>query len=189
MTNAPRANPMNTSPSQPDTTTPADLLDLEQALRASALASRAGASADRLDRMARASWLAAEPAPAPLAFTPAAQPFFTPLRMAAMLALGASLLTSVAALRTSPSSSSRTLARAPVASPAPQPQQSRTFATADATDLTLFDTYLALADENRSELDAFTQDASDLQDSFDSLSTGDDWLSPDTDVGTTQGAS
>jgi hypothetical protein len=104
------------------------------------------------------------------------------MRVAAMLAIGAGVIASVLALQTTPTREARVIARSETATPTVQtPAQ-----TPD--ELVMFDTYLASADASRSGIDAFVEDASDLQDRFDALSTGEDWWS-DTDASVTQGAS
>jgi hypothetical protein len=168
--------------------TPADLLTMERSLRAAGLVARAGATSERLDRVAQVTWKASaghvmDDAPAaPLVFVAPRQAVFTPMRVAAMLAIGAGVIASVLALQTTPTREARVIARSETATPTVQtPAQ-----TPD--ELVMFDTYLASADASRSGIDAFVEDASDLQDRFDALSTGEDWWS-DTDASVTQGAS
>lgn len=171
-----------------DQLTPADLLAMERSLRAAGLVARAGATSERLDRVAQATWKASssaltdDAAVKPLVFVVPRQAGFTPMRVAAMLAIGAGVIASLLALRTTPVREARVIARSETTMPAVQtPVQA-------PDELTMFDTYLASADASRSGIDAFVEDASDLQDRFDALSTGEDWWS-DTDASVTQGAS
>ncbi len=167
-----------------DTTTPAELLDIERSLRAAGLAARAGATSERVDRVARATWTAAhDAAPAPLVFVAPRPAVFTPMRVAAMLAIGAALIASVLGLRSVPAGEPAVIARGDKVAPAFE-----TPAASLRDELAMFDTYLASADASRSGIDAFVEDASDLQDRFDAFSSGEDWWS-DTDASLTQGAS
>lgn len=168
--------------------TPAELVAMERELRAAGVVARAGATSERLDRVAQATWQAStrdvldDASAAPLVFVAPREAVFTPLRVAAMLAIGAGVIASVLALRSTPTRETQTIARRDSAAPVVQ-------TPAQAPDeLTMFDTYLASADASRSGIDAFVEDASDLQDRFDALSTGEDWWS-DTDASVTQGAS
>lgn len=167
-----------------DMTTPTELLDVEQSLRAAGVAAQAGATPERLDRAACMSWAQARDTGAPpLVFVAPRQAILTPMRMAAMLAIGAGVIASVLAVRSAPAHRSEVIAKGEKAPPVVDT------ATANVPDeLAMFETYLASADASRSGIDAFVEDASDLQDRFDALSTGEDWWS-DTDASGTQGAS
>jgi hypothetical protein len=167
----------------PESRTPDDVRDVELLLRMDAADARAASSA-RLARIAGTTWSAARPdeAPVPLVFVAPPASGFTPMRIAAMLAIGAGVLAAILASRTLPASSSFMVARGNVTAPQPG-------ASSDTSDeLAMFDTYLASADDNRSAIDAFVEDASDLEDRFDALSSGSDWFG-DSAGGVTQGAS
>lgn len=168
----------------PETTTPMELLEVEQSLRAAGLRARAGATQERLDRVARTTWAqGTNTDAAPLVFVAPRRAIFTPMRAAALLALGAGVIASVLAVRSAPVHRSTVIGQGDKAAPVVNT------GTASVPDeLAMFETYLASADASRSGIDAFVEDASDLQDRFDALSTGEDWWS-DTDVSGTQGAS
>lgn len=179
-------NPMDLS----SLATPQELLSVERSLHAAGLHTRAGATSERLDRVANATWAAASvcelEAPAPIVLARGNTSIWTPLRMAAMLAIGAGVIASVLALRSTPNSTTQTLAQRGTTST--QPETSVASGGAIADELAMFDTYLASADASRSGIDSFVEDASDLEDRFDALSSGQDWWS-DTDGSATQGAS
>ncbi|HLP83204.1 MAG TPA: hypothetical protein VK157_02550 [Phycisphaerales bacterium] len=178
-------NPMDLS----SLATPQELLGVERSLHAAGLQTRAGATNERLDRVASATWAAASvrelEAPAPIVLARGNTSILTPLRMAAMLAIGAGVIASVLALRSTPNSMTQTLAQR---STTTQPETSVASGGAVADELAMFDSYLASADASRSGIDSFVEDASDLEDRFDALSSGQDWWS-DTDGSATQGAS
>jgi hypothetical protein len=93
------------------------------------------------------------------------------MRIAAMLAIGAGVLTAIMAVRSSPAPKPTQITKA---QPQVNAEPDLQLAMADANDLALFDSYLASAEESRSQLDAFVEDAGDLEDRFESLSTGSD---------------
>jgi hypothetical protein len=148
-------------------------------------ASARAASAPRLDRIAASSWQQAEPAPMPIVLSQRRHVWLTPVRIAAMLALGASVLAAVVATRSStPSTDNTNIAHSNMpAEPSrvvdTMPMQ---LALASSDDLALFDTYLASADEATGSLGALTEQAAGLEDQVDAINGADVnlWLGDDT---------